>query len=143
MKKKSGGGEGGGANKWKALVQSFNPNATPAETEIEAGDNDGPFVEDNDLNPGIADPDLIKDMLEAAEQASVEGKQEQVNKEIDQPYEQLKTYRDIRPRARTMRRTTPRATVCSRPRGRPRSRIICSSSAGPRTIRTSGWTLPG
>ena len=122
MKKKSGGGEGGGANwmdtygdmvtlllcffvllysmstvdenKWKALVQSFNPNATPAETEIEAGDNDGPFVEDNDLNPGIADPDLIKDMLEAAEQASVEGKQEQVNKEIDQLYEQLKTFID-------------------------------------------------
>ncbi|NBJ90272.1 OmpA/MotB family protein [Acutalibacter sp. 1XD8-36] len=116
MKKKSGGGEGGGANwmdtygdmvtlllcffvllysmstvdenKWKALVQSFNPNATPAETEIEAGDSHGPFAEANDKEPGVADPDVIKEALEAAQEAM----QEQINQQVDQLYDQLKQY---------------------------------------------------
>lgn len=116
MKKKSGGGEGGGANwmdtygdmvtlllcffvllysmstvdenKWKALVQSFNPNATPAETEIEAGDENGPYAEDNELYAGITDPSMLQEMMEAAEEAM----QEQIDKQVDQLYEQLKQY---------------------------------------------------
>ena len=116
MKKKSGGGEGGGANwmdtygdmvtlllcffvllysmstvdenKWKALVQSFNPNATPAETQIEAGDNDGPYAEDNDLFDGITDPSMFDDLMEAAQEAM----QQQIDQEVDQLYEQLKQY---------------------------------------------------
>ncbi len=119
MKKKSGGGEGGGANwmdtygdmvtlllcffvllysmstidenKWKALVQSFNPNATPSETEIEAGDEHGPFADPNELEAGIMDPNMLKELMEAAQEASMEGQQGQVDKEIDQLYEQLKS----------------------------------------------------
>ena len=113
MKKKSGGGEGGGANwmdtygdmvtlllcffvllysistvdesKWKDMVQSFNPNATPAETEIEAGDNDGPFWEDNDDNPGITDP---------ADAESIAKEQEEVDNAMEQLYEMMKQYID-------------------------------------------------
>lgn len=114
MKKKSGGGEGGGANwmdtygdmvtlllcffvllysmstvdenKWKALVQSFNPNATPAEREIEAGDNDGPYAEDFDLFDGVADPATLQDMMDAAEEAM----QQVVQQNMDQLYEDMK-----------------------------------------------------
>ena len=75
-------------NKWKALVQSFNPNATPAETEIEAGDSHGPFAEANELEPGIADPEMIMEAMEAAKEAM----QEQIDQQVDQLYEQLKQY---------------------------------------------------
>ncbi len=122
MKKKSGGGEGGGANwmdtygdmvtlllcffvllysmstvdenKWKALVQSFNPNAIPSQTEIVGGDKDGPYAEDNDFFEGVMDPAMLEEMMEAAENASLAGQQGQVDKEIDQLYEQLKTFID-------------------------------------------------
>lgn len=118
MKKKSGGGEGGGANwmdtygdmvtlllcffvllysmstvdenKWKALVQSFNPNAIPSQTEIVGGDKDGPYAEDNDLFAGVTDPAMLKEMLEAAQEAALAGQQEQVEKQVDELYEQLK-----------------------------------------------------
>ena len=75
-------------NKWKALVQSFNPNATPAETEIEAGDNDGPFAEDYDDMAGVVDPDTIKKMIEMAEDSM----QEMVNQMVEQLYQDMKEY---------------------------------------------------
>lgn len=100
MKKKKGGG--GGANwmdtygdmvtlllcffvllysmstistdKWKALVQSFNPNAIPAATEIEGG-NDGPSAD----SPGQSG---VFDNPEADEQ-------EQIEKDMEELYEAL------------------------------------------------------
>ncbi len=116
MKKKSGGGGEGGANwmdtygdmvtlllcffvllysmstvdenKWKALVQSLNPNARPVDTEINAGDSHGPFAEVYDALAGITDPAMMEKLQESAQDAM----QEQINQQVDQLYEQLKQY---------------------------------------------------
>ncbi len=62
-------------DKWKALVQSFNPNAIPAATEIEGG-NDGPSADEPPDNPSDQlEIDNMMDQLMAAlqEYASSEG----------------------------------------------------------------------
>ncbi len=115
MKKKSGGGEGGGANwmdtygdmvtlllcffvllysistvdenKWKAMVQSFNPNATPAETEIKAGNEKGPFADPNEDNAGITDP-------AEAELKELEEKQEEIADALEQLYQALQQVKE-------------------------------------------------
>ncbi len=115
MKKKSGGGEGGGANwmdtygdmvtlllcffvllysistvdenKWKAMVQSFNPNATPAETKIEAGNEKGPFADPNEDNAGITDP-------AEAELKELEEKQEEIADALEQLYQALQQVKE-------------------------------------------------
>lgn len=53
-------------DKWKALVQSFNPNAQPAATEIEGG-NDGPSADDPPDNP--SDQLEIDNMMDQLYQA--------------------------------------------------------------------------
>ena len=116
MRKKSGGGEGGGANwmdtygdmvtlllcffvllysmstvdenKWKALVQSLNPNARPVDVEINAGDSHGPFAEVYEAMAGITDPAMAEKVAQSAQEAM----QEQVDDQIDNLYEQLKQY---------------------------------------------------
>ena len=113
MKKKSGGGEGGGANwmdtygdmvtlllcffvllysistvdqnKFKAMVQSFNPNALPNQTEIEAGNENGPYAENNADNPGVADPSLVD-----VEAGMKESFQQAVDAAMDRLYEMIK-----------------------------------------------------
>lgn len=115
MKKKNGGGEGGGANwmdtygdmvtlllcffvllysmstidenKWKALVQSFNPNATPSQTEIEAGDEHGPFADPNEDNAGITDPAEL-------ELAEKEAAQQEIDQAIEMLYQALQQYKE-------------------------------------------------
>ncbi len=112
MKKRNSGGEGGGANwmdtygdmvtlllcffvllysmstvdenKWKALVQSFNPNATPTETEIEAGDEHGPFADPNEDNAGTTDP----------AEADKEAKQEEIDQAMEMLYQTLMQYKE-------------------------------------------------
>lgn len=65
-------------DKWKALVQSFNPNAIPAATEIEGG-NDGPSAD----SPGLSGVAPVPD--EPLDQAEIEDM-------IKQLYESLQQY---------------------------------------------------
>lgn len=112
MKKKNSGGEGGGANwmdtygdmvtlllcffvllysistvdqnKFKAMVQSFNPNARPDQTEITAGNENGPYADNDADNPGVADPTQVD--MEAGIKESV---QQAVDAAMDQLYEMI------------------------------------------------------
>lgn len=114
MKKKKGGG-GGGANwmdtygdmvtlllcffvllysmstvdqsKWKALVQSFNPNAIETETEITGG-NDGPSA-DNDDGTGL---DGDKEQQADEEEKTPEEQQAEIDQAMDALYQALKAY---------------------------------------------------
>lgn len=104
MPKKKGGG-GGGANwmdtygdmvtlllcffvllysmsniseeKWKAIVASFNPNATKTQTDPEG--HGGPYADDNigELNPGMSEVDLS---------------QQEINNMMEELFEQLQQY---------------------------------------------------
>lgn len=68
--------------KFKALVQSFNPNAIPSQTEIEG--NDGASADpESDLAPEDVEGDPTAEMTEA-----------QVAEALDQLYEALQTYAD-------------------------------------------------
>lgn len=117
MKKKSGGGEGGGANwmdtygdmvtlllcffvllysmstidteKFKAMALSFNPNAlsTPTIPDDLPGTESGPFQDPNEGEPGVTDPAE----LEAAEK---EKQQEEIDNTIEQLYQMMKEYID-------------------------------------------------
>lgn len=61
-------------DKWKALVQSFNPNAQPAKTEI-VGGNDGPNADDQPEDPSdqLEIQNMMNELLEALENYSREG----------------------------------------------------------------------
>lgn len=115
MKKKNSGGEGGGANwmdtygdmvtlllcffvllysistvdnnKFKAMVQSFNPNSIPNQTQIEAGNENGPYQENESDNPGVADPTTV-DM----EAGLKETFQQATDAAMDMLYEMLQQY---------------------------------------------------
>lgn len=63
-------------NKFRAMVQSFNPDAILTQTEIEGG-NEGP----------VADP-----IEEEPTEAELEQQQAEIKQSIDQLYEALKTY---------------------------------------------------
>ncbi len=106
LKKKKGGGEGANwmdtygdmvtlllcffvllysmstisADKWKALVQSFNPDSIPDQTEI-VGGNDGPSSDAQPLEP---DPDLELDDLLA--------RQAEITEALSELYETLEEY---------------------------------------------------
>ena len=58
-------------DKWKALVQSFNPNAQPAATEIEGG-NEGPSADDPPDNPSdqLEIDNMMDKLMEALQQYS-------------------------------------------------------------------------
>ncbi len=109
MKKKSGGGEGGGANwmdtygdmvtlllcffvllysmstidteKFKAMAMSFNPNAVLTPTEPDIGTDAGP-VQDTDLDGNMGD------------QEQKEKEQEEIDAAMDQLYQMMKEYID-------------------------------------------------
>ena len=51
-------------------------------------------LDPNELEAGIMDPNMLKELMEAAQEASMAGQQGQVDKEIDQLYEQLKSLVD-------------------------------------------------
>ncbi|WP_322172812.1 flagellar motor protein MotB [Acutalibacter caecimuris] len=115
MRKKSGGGEGGGANwmdtygdmvtlllcffvllysmstvdeeKWKAAALSFNPNALSSPTVPEIGTSDGPFQDPNEGEPGVTDPGEVDPDQKEAEQA-------EIDVAIDQLYQMIKEYVD-------------------------------------------------
>lgn len=61
-------------DKWKALVQSFNPNAQPAKTEI-VGGNDGPNADDQPDDPSdqLEIQNMMNELLEALENYSGAG----------------------------------------------------------------------
>ncbi len=114
MKKKGGGGEGGGANwmdtygdmvtlllcffvllysmstinedKWKAAAISFNPNAVTTPTAPEFGTSSGPFQDPDETgDPGVTDPAEL-------EEAEKEKEQEETDQAIEQLYQMMKEY---------------------------------------------------
>lgn len=116
MKKKSGG-EGGGANwmdtygdmvtlllcffvllysmstvdeeKWKQVAMSFNPNALSTPTDPGLGTSSGPFQEENENNPGVADPSELEEAMKEKEK-----EQETIDDTIEKLYQQMKAYLD-------------------------------------------------
>lgn len=119
MKKKSGGGEGGAnwmdtygdmvtlllcffvllysmstidEEKWKQVAMSFNPNALSTPTDPGLGTSSGPFQEENENNPGVADP---SDLLEQAMKEK-EKEQQTIDSNIEKLYQQMKEYLDQR-----------------------------------------------
>ena len=111
MKKKSGGGEGGGANwmdtygdmvtlllcffvllysmstidteKFKAMALSFNPNAVSSPTAPDIGSNDGP-IQDPELDGNMGD--------QLKEEEEKEKKQEETDAAMEQLYQMMKEY---------------------------------------------------
>ena len=69
-------------NKWKALVQSFNPDAV--ETMTDPKGNDGP-------NADLMPPDASSDVL-SSEEAEKQAQQEEVDNAMEQLYQMLTQY---------------------------------------------------
>ena len=73
-------------SKWKALVQSFNPNAVQTETEITGG-NDGPSADPDDGTGLDGDKEQ-----QSEEEQTPEEQQAEIDQAMDALYEALKAY---------------------------------------------------
>ena len=71
-------------DKWKALVQSFNPDARPTQSEIPPG-NLGPSADNNNIGPPPVE--ITEEQME-----EIEEQQEDVDQMMDELYEMLKEY---------------------------------------------------
>ncbi len=87
--------------KWRAIVQSFNPNASRIVTETPGGEGPNADSDEGQGGPMVVDP-AQQSMTPEEAQAMMASQQEEINEALEKLYEQLKEYTEANQAGQTI-----------------------------------------